>query len=801
MTIGPAHASAFSLRQRLPVMLLWLAIVAYALYFGHLTLTRYAAYEARALDMGNLHQTVWNTAHGRPFQMTNQPGVVNRLSLHVEPILLPIAAFYWLHDGPETLLILQAVVVALGAAPLFALARLQLQNSWLALIFALVYLLNPTIQAANYLEFHPLTLVPTFLIAAFYFLLTRQVGWFALFACLAASCKEEIALLLLMMGLYAIVRQHRYRLGSVTMVLALTWPLLAVLFIQNYFAAGNIHWGRYSYLGATPVQMVTTLLTQPGLVVQQLQAAEALRYLRELLLPVGFTALLAPEVLLLALPSLALNLLADFPPMHQVYTLIYAAPIAPFVLMAAVMGISRLRTALHQHTKWPHDLATGGLVGLSLASALLVQWQAGYLPWGGNYHAYAVTAHHQAAAALIAQIPPAAKVSAQDRLDPHVAGRETVYIYPRVDDADTILVDVTGPAWPQHPHDLYTSLQGWLANGFGVAAASDGYLLLSKNTANQTIPDAFYTAFRRPAWSQEQEPLLTFGDQLQLLDYAVTTDVHGEVVVQLVWRATQPLPADLRFYIGYWDAAGNVLHDSQFYQPVATLWYPTSMWRTQEPVLVQSLPWALEAERFTLVLGLYRGEDGWDKGGRLPLRTPATAGLIPLEQGTVARLGGYEHTSAGWRPFTPTAMPEAARAVAIGAGMLTLEGVSLQQIPHRAGEPLTFTLHWRAGSTPPDFDYALFAHVLDETGNKVAQLDWQPRDALGVRPMTTWLPDEALADTESVLLPADAPSSSYHVIVGVYNWATGARLPVSGEGSGEGGDDDNVTTVAQFRLN
>ena len=55
-----------------------------------------------------------------------------------------------------------------------------------------------------------------------------------------------------------------------------------------------------------------------------------------LLLPVGFLSLLAPEILLLALPSLAINLLADFSPMHQVNTLIYAAPILPFVMLTAV---------------------------------------------------------------------------------------------------------------------------------------------------------------------------------------------------------------------------------------------------------------------------------------------------------------------------------------------------------------------------------------------------------------------------------------------------------------------------------
>jgi uncharacterized membrane protein len=326
----------------LPALLLGLAILIYAVGFSYLTITRYAAFEARALDLGNLHQTVWNTANDRPFHMTNQPGTLNRLSLHVEPILLPIAALYWLHDGPETLLIVQSLVVALGAWPLYALAKWRLRNRWLALLPALVFLLNPTIQAANWLEFHPVTLAPTFLMAAFYCLVTKRNGWFAVFALLAASCKEEIGLLLFMVGLYALVFLRRPRIGLVTMVLSLSWSLIAVLGIQQFFADGNIHWGRYDYLGISPLDKVVALFTQPALVWQQLAAADTVGYLLRLLWPVGFIALFAPEILLLALPSLAINLLADFPPMHQVYTLIYAAPILPFVMLAMVEGVARV---------------------------------------------------------------------------------------------------------------------------------------------------------------------------------------------------------------------------------------------------------------------------------------------------------------------------------------------------------------------------------------------------------------------------------------------------------------------------
>ncbi|MCB0135771.1 MAG: hypothetical protein KDD75_11750, partial [Caldilineaceae bacterium] len=69
---SPAPSHHQSNRVTLPLALLVLAVLLYAGYFSYLTLLRYHAFEARALDMGNLNQAIWNTAHGNWFRLTNQ---------------------------------------------------------------------------------------------------------------------------------------------------------------------------------------------------------------------------------------------------------------------------------------------------------------------------------------------------------------------------------------------------------------------------------------------------------------------------------------------------------------------------------------------------------------------------------------------------------------------------------------------------------------------------------------------------------------------------------------------------------
>jgi uncharacterized membrane protein len=776
----------------LPLALLALAVLLYAAYFSYLTILRFHAFESRALDMGNLHQAIWNTAHGNWFRMTNQEvGLTSRLSMHVEPILLPIAGLYRLFPGVETLLVLQATVVALGAVPLYALARRLRLGDWLALAFAVAYLLNPTIQAANWLEFHPVALAPTFLMAAFYFLIARtpaSTAWFVVFGVLAASCKEEMGLLVAMLGVYAALVQRRWRLGILTVVLAAGWSLLAVLVIQATFAGGNIHWGRYAYLGETTPAKLISLVTRPDLILAQLGTAGVGRYFFELLLPVGFLSLLAPEVLLLALPSLAINLLAQFSPMHQVTTLIYAAPILPFVMLSAVQGAARLlgwfarrqgSSASAVRAPWPAAAVGVWVLGAALAG----QYLYGYLPFGGNTMPLVVTDHHRHSAAVLAQIPADAAVSAQDRLNPHVAGRETVYIFPRVDDAEYVLLDVTGPAWPQHPNDLRENVEELLRDGFGVAAAEDGYLLLQRGAPDQTPGAGFYSAWQGAGTPAQMIPSgAVFGGVLRLDGYAVRSDRYGELVVDTYWTALEPIAEDLRFYIGYFESKGQALHDNIYYQPPSVLWYPTSMWPSGERTFVQSLPWQLDADQFVLGVGVFAGEEGWSSSARLPVT--ASGGSPVLDGGTLLRLGGFERTSdGGWEP--QAALPDAFAelpplrplAASFGEAVQILGTGSAASV--RSGESLPLQLQWRRTGAPPP-NLSRFVHVLNAAGEKVAQVDGPIADGWGPLPPEGWPEQTPVNDLMWIDLPADLPPGEYALVAGLYDWQTGARVTAAG---------------------
>lgn len=87
---------------------------------------------------------------------------------------------------------------------------------------------------------------------------------------------------------------------------------------------------------------------------------------------------------------------------------------------------------------------------------------------------------------------------------------------------------------------------------------------------------------------------------------------------------------------------------------------------------------------------------------------------------------------------------------------------------------LQLTLYWQARATMTT-DYTVFVHVLGPDGRIWGQVDHAPGD--GQRPTTGWLPDEVIVDRYTVPIAYDVPPGTYRIEVGLYEAASGQRLP------------------------
>ncbi|HLX39370.1 MAG TPA: DUF2079 domain-containing protein, partial [Ktedonobacteraceae bacterium] len=323
----------------------------YAGYFIVYLTSREAAFLTHAEDLGIMDQAIWTTLHGNMLHMTicNVVGDTNcyslngipRFAIHFEPVLFIVSLFYIPWPNPDTLLVLQSIVVATGALPAFWLARLRLRNEWASVGIAALYLFYPAQQFAQVNDFHAVTFTASLLLFTLYFMYTRRTLWLFVFAILSMACKEEIPLVIIMFGLWSILFQHRWRSGLALTLLAAVWAVVGLSIIPHIFSplGHPLLTTRYAGLNQGYLHYVLHLVAHPSTTIKQyILEPSHLYYLRVLLTPAGYLPLLAPWVLILAVPSIALNLLSSDPNMYS-GMFQYNAEIVPVLIFSTIEAI------------------------------------------------------------------------------------------------------------------------------------------------------------------------------------------------------------------------------------------------------------------------------------------------------------------------------------------------------------------------------------------------------------------------------------------------------------------------------
>lgn len=124
------------------------------------------------------------------------------------------------------------------------------------------------------------------------------------------------------------------------------------------------------------------------------------------------------------------------------------------------------------------------------------------------------------------------------------------------------------------------------------------------------------------------------------------------------------------------------------------------------------------------------------------------------------------------------------RQVALADGVTFLgHDLAGREGVYRAGEQIHLTLYWRATTTPQQA-WTVFTHVLGAQDEVVAGYDNPP--CRRTCPTTAWRAGEVISDEYWLRLPADLAAGRYRLEIGLYDAATGARLPLLTPSAAEG---------------
>ena len=441
-------------------IVLTFVIIIFNLYFIPVSFLRHDNFYTGRYDLGNMDQTVWNTKNGRIFEFTNPDNTetVSRLAFHADFILILISPFYFLWENPKMLLLIQSVIVSLGAIFVYLLtvfvleSKFRVQNSEFRILgvsLAFSYLMNPSLQWSILYDFHAVTFATTFLIAAFYFMYRRKYFVFIIFCILSGLTKEQVWIPVGLMGLYLAVSGIKYQVLSIKKHKKETiiGILLFIFSISTFYylvwhaipnSSDNNEHFALSYFetnAQSPSSLIKNILTDPSETISKLTDNNRLNYIRGILEPTGYIPIFTPWIFIFPSADLFLNIFSDKPELYQIYYQ-YSAVITPFMYIGMIFSSIFLLKKL--------KFLTIGIVSSYILLAVIISgYKFGPLPWTkkANIAMFeSVQSNKSYISNILQNIPPEYAVSATNNLGAHLTHRINIYNIPQgIIDADYVV--------------------------------------------------------------------------------------------------------------------------------------------------------------------------------------------------------------------------------------------------------------------------------------------------------------------------------------------------------------------------
>ncbi|MFA5022285.1 MAG: DUF2079 domain-containing protein [Patescibacteria group bacterium] len=330
--------------------LVFFSALIYFFLFCFISLWKYYNFGYNALDLAIINQVFYNTSLGNFFASSIHP--LTYLGDHFSPIIFLLLPFYFLVQQPTTLLILQTIILTSCVWPIYLIAKSTLNKNW-AVFFALAWLINPFVQNINLFEFSFLPIAIFLLLFTFYFYQTKNFIWFILFGFLSLLVREDVALVIFMFGLVALLEKKGIK-WWLTCLMGSSLYFILALKITALFAPDQ-HYKfliYYSWLGQTPLLILKNIILKPYLPLAHLFMIGNWEMVLGLLLPFIFLPLIAPFYLLLAAIIFGQMAFGASGGGQLILQTHYVSLFLPPVFIAAVYSIKKIYTTKTEDQKF-----------------------------------------------------------------------------------------------------------------------------------------------------------------------------------------------------------------------------------------------------------------------------------------------------------------------------------------------------------------------------------------------------------------------------------------------------------------
>ena len=425
--------SAPAQRKESPVWL-WLLValtIAFCIFDSFWTIARIRSFSTPTYDFGIFSQMFYNMRKtGLPMTTLERDGLLSHFAVHVSPIWYLMLPFYWLVPKPETLQVLQAIILASSVIPFWKICKLHGLSAPTRFFLCAALLLYPSFSGGTSYDVHENCFLTPLILWLLYGIDRKRTGIAAVAAILTLCVKEDAATYVAVIAIWLIVRSLLSKtqierkslwLGLVLLAGSILWFLAVTAWLTK--AGDGVMTYRYSnfmYDGSNSlITVIKSVLLQPFKALYECVDAEKLSFLGLSLLPLLGLPLWTRryERFLLLIPFILVNLMSDYQYQHDIFFQYTFGSTACLFYLTAV----NLEDWRPNWTK-----AAGGIAAVVLCAAcfgfMVVPKAATYFQKCTTYSAYYDQLREE-----LSRIPKDASVSATTFYTTQLSQREILY--------------------------------------------------------------------------------------------------------------------------------------------------------------------------------------------------------------------------------------------------------------------------------------------------------------------------------------------------------------------------------------
>ena len=404
---------------------------AFVAFVSAWTIYRIKCFWTPSYDFGIFTQMFHNMkTTGLPMTTLERDGMLSHFQVHVSPIYYLLLPFYAIVPRPETLQVLQAVVLASSVVPLWLIGTQKNMSGLAKMLLCALLLFYPAFSGGTSYDIHENCFLAPLILWLMYGLEKGSIPITATSAVLTLCIKEDAPVYVAVAGLYWIIktlleRGENFKKELITGIAlvggSLAWFWGATAYLKA-FGDGVMSYRYDNFMfdgGNSLTTVIKAVLLNPLKAFYECVDKEKIEFILRTMLPLMGLPLLTRrfERYILLIPYILVNLMSDYTYQHDIFfQYTFGSTAFLFYLVAVNVG------------RWNIPWAKVGALAAGVAIAATSFFRVVY-PEGKNmqtlYNDY--TAYYDGIAQALDTIPDDVSVAATTFYTVHLSDREILY--------------------------------------------------------------------------------------------------------------------------------------------------------------------------------------------------------------------------------------------------------------------------------------------------------------------------------------------------------------------------------------